>query len=603
MQKLSVAGIPVGAFSILLSSDPAPAEKTAAAYLQRIFRAACGAAVPIADQPAAHNIRIGAGSREGIRLDGFRISACGGDLFLRGRIPRGTLYAAYDFTEEFLGVRSFASDVERIPSEGTSDVPDGYEKLDNPIFEQRLADWISYSRCAEHASRARITGYGAVAEEYGGASNLNAGCHTFLSLCPPEQYFEEHPEYYSFWEGRRIPAGQDGHNPPVGQLCLTNPDVLRIVTENVLDRLRKNPGVRVIDVSQNDNSRYCCCEKCAAVDAEEESHSGTIIRFVNAVAEAVEKEFPEVLVQTFAYQYSRKPPRLTKPRKNVLIRYCTIEACFRHPLNDPDCPVNGGVFGKELAGWGKISTQMSIWDYTTNYNCFMTPFPNLYSLHANARLFADSHALGVFEEDIPSTYAGEFGELRAYLAGRLLWNPRMSGEEFERHMTEFLAAYYGPGWPALYRYIQIQMEATKDADVLCFDRTGDAMCDLCTPDDCEYYVPKAYQPTCPDTFLAGLIARLDEVKPLWDEAFRLAETDIQRKHLERSRLSLTYTELFCKPHAREAMSAEERTDYEAAVETYYRDAERFGCDTNLFTSRKTARDRGGKLRPADRADT
>ena len=66
-----------------------------------------------------------------------------------------------------------------------------------------------------------------------------------------------------------------------------------------------------------------------------------------------------------AYSYTRRPPKITKPRRNVLIRYCTIEACFRHPLNDPGCAKNGSVFGAELAGWGKISRQMSIWDYTT----------------------------------------------------------------------------------------------------------------------------------------------------------------------------------------------------------------------------------------------
>ena len=57
-------------------------------------------------------------------------------------------------------------------------------------------------------------------------------------------------------------------------------------------------------------------------------------------------------------------------------------------------------------------------------------------------------------------------------------------------------------------------------------------------------MPQPYQPACETTFLAGLLARLDEAKALWDEAFRAAETDRQRMHLERSRLSLTYAELF-----------------------------------------------------------
>ena len=41
-----------------------------------------------------------------------------------------------------------------------------------------------------------------------------------------------------------------------GQLCLTNPDVLRIVTERVLARIRKDPGAKFYGVSQNDWLHY-----------------------------------------------------------------------------------------------------------------------------------------------------------------------------------------------------------------------------------------------------------------------------------------------------------------------------------------------------------
>ena len=41
----------------------------------------------------------------------------------------------------------------------------------------------------------------------------------FGALCPPERYFDTHPEYFSLVGGKR----QSGY----AQLCLTNPDVLR----------------------------------------------------------------------------------------------------------------------------------------------------------------------------------------------------------------------------------------------------------------------------------------------------------------------------------------------------------------------------------------
>ena len=65
-----------------------------------------------------------------------------------------------------------------------------------------------------------------------------------------------------------------------------NPDVLRIVVSNVLERLAADPSANVVGVSQNDNRMYCRCAKCRAVDEEEGGPTGSLLRFVNAVAEA-----------------------------------------------------------------------------------------------------------------------------------------------------------------------------------------------------------------------------------------------------------------------------------------------------------------------------
>ena len=104
-------------------------------------------------------------------------------------------------------------------------------------------------------------------------------CHTIARLVPVKEYEKTHPEYFAFRKekGRRTN----------GQLCLTNPDVLEIVTSNVLKAIAGDPGARYYGISQNDNRQYCECPRCEAVDEEEGSHAGTNVRFVNAVAERV----------------------------------------------------------------------------------------------------------------------------------------------------------------------------------------------------------------------------------------------------------------------------------------------------------------------------
>jgi hypothetical protein len=58
----------------------------------------------------------------------------------------------------------------------------------------------------------------------------------------------------------------------------------------------------------------------------------------NAVADAIKDEYPNVAIDTFAYQYTRKPPAHVVPRPNVIVRLCSIELLLcSSASNDPFC--------------------------------------------------------------------------------------------------------------------------------------------------------------------------------------------------------------------------------------------------------------------------
>ncbi len=601
MRKLTVCNCDIAAYTIVLKSIPAPAEKNAAEFLKRIIRTACGVVLPISEGAACgtaeHGIYIG--TREAspkVKWDGFCVTTDDGNVYLDGNIPRGTLYAAYDFAEKYLGYRHFAADCEKIPTEGAAEVPCGLDVIDNPTFEVRRSDWYGFEHDGIFMNRSRINtapfhNFGAKLEDFpGGVVNAPFAAHTFGNLIPGEEYFAEHPEYYALVNGERIPCGR-GYNGS-GEPCLTNPDVLRIVTENVLKELRENPDLPVVEVSQCDNRDYCRCERCAAIDEEEGSQAGTIIRFVNAVAEAVEKEFPHVLVSTFAYEYSRIPPKKTRARHNVLVRYCTYDSCFRHAIDDPNCPRNQEITYREMVDWRKMCDHMSIWDYVTNWDCHMAPFPNLRSLRENMRFFDDCHGLHVFSEDNPrAREGGVFCDLKAYLVGKLLWNAHMSEEEYERHINEFLEGFYGKGWRELKRYMDLEYEITADR---CF--TCKQSVDICfvrmetNPPIPNYmqimrrnYTAQPYQPMYPNHVLTGLVERMDEAKGYFDRAFALAESEEERERIYRGRIALTYVDLFCSGKSEFTMSPAEKEAYMAEVEQFYKDKEANGFLYNIHT--------------------
>ena len=190
-------------------------------------------------------------------------------------------------------------------------------------------------------------------------------------------------------------------------------------------------------MSQNDCFNPCACARCLASDEAEGGPSGTLLRFVNAVAEDIEPEFPGVAIDTLAYQYTRHPPRTAKPRPNVIVRLCSIECQFGRPLEDPA----NRAFLEDLEGWSKIAGRLYVWDYTTDFSHYIQPHPNYGVLAPNLRLFARSHVRGVFEQGAYQSPGSEMAELRAWVLARLLWNPALDERSLRK---EFLDGYYGP---------------------------------------------------------------------------------------------------------------------------------------------------------------
>ena len=389
-------------------------------------------------------------------------------ITLSGGSVRGAFYAVYAFLEDVLGVRFYTHDATKVPS-----VPElsleynclrdkpalEYRQLDGPL--QSFGDWMAHNRL--NASRAHEEKD--CLDRYGGGKKYALFVHTFDKLVPPELYFDEHPEYFALRDGARV-----GYH---SQLCLTNPEVLAIATESVRRELRANPDAAIISVSQNDGlgTNCCTCPECARVDAEEGSHSGTLIRFVNAIAESIEEEFPHVLVDTLAYRYTRRPPKLTHPRPNVCVRLCSIECCFGHPLEECN-EITGpfahfrepgdATFQEDLIGWGKICKNVYIWDYVTNFIQYWLPFPNLHILGPNMRFFVKNGVQGVYAEGNYSAPSPDLNELRQWLIAKLMWNPDFN---VEKGISEFAEFVYGAAAEEIVDYIHLLRDRVLEGNI------------------------------------------------------------------------------------------------------------------------------------------
>lgn len=393
--------------------------------------------------------------------DGFHLKTVGDSIAIAGGV-RGVLYGVYELLER-LGCRFFTPRCEKIPLTQDIPLPDLDEKQ-VPVLEYRYHNYIDFTGYPRFAVKSRINGPVPIPEKLGGHWSYIWFVHTFdRCVLDPEVWFDRHPEYFSLVNGKRIKERT--------QLCLTNPDVLAIAIDAVKKALRENPDKRLISVSQNDWYNQCTCPDCSAIDRREGSSAGSVIWFVNQVAEAIEAEFPEAVIDTLAYQYSRPAPLHIRPRKNVCVRLCSIEACFSHPLGCCDDASRQVIrpdgiksdFMQDLQDWAKVCDRLYIWDYTTSFSHYPAPFPNWHVLKPNMQSFVRNHVKGVFEQACGALGGGaDLNELRAYLIGKLLWNADC---DYEGLMQEFLGHYYGAAAPFIHQYLQILTEKIQKENI------------------------------------------------------------------------------------------------------------------------------------------
>jgi hypothetical protein len=451
-------------YRIAIDPMASESEKWAAGELQHWLKEITGADLPIQDISESYSdpqiiigynnvIKKKTGAESPAKSDeSFRYFSSGPDIYIYGGSQRGTMYGVMAFLENELGCRWYTPSVSVIPKRDEvsfksfdhSESP-GIRVRNDFYFEAFDPVWCARNRMngamgsTEDTLKPELKW--AVPRRQPGGIESYWGVHTFYPLVPPEEFYAKHPAYYSLINNKRIYEN--------AQLCLTNPDVLKIVTERIKKIIRENPQYLIYDVSQNDWDNPCQCDKCQAIVKREGSESGPVLWFVNQVAQAVEKEFPDKYIGTLAYKYTRKPCKTIHARKNVVVRLCSIECCFSHDIKT--CPRNE-PFLEDLKGWSEVAPNMYIWDYVVFFQHYLMPYPNIRVLQPNIQTFRENNAIGIMEQAAYQSRGGEFAELRSYVISRLLWNPDC---DVEKVIDDFIYGYYGRAGKNVRQYFDL----------------------------------------------------------------------------------------------------------------------------------------------------
>ncbi len=527
-------------YKIVISETASEADKNAAQILQKYLNEINGIELLIVNDSAveeSNEIIVGKTNREGTAYsidrtnlgdDGIVIKTVDDKIILSGAEKRGSIYSVYTFLEEYFDCRWFTYDLTVIPKAEKLEIPKNIDYTYTPALTYRCTDWISPAKSNEYKAANGLNDciYGYLSDNFGsGISYAGGFAHTMGPLID-QSLFATEPEIFALGDkiGERT----------TDQWCLTNPRTLELAIQGVRNWLSQNPNAEIISVTQNDNQNYCVCENCKKLDEQEGSHAGTMIHFVNAIADNIKDDYPNVMVDTFAYQYTRKPPKNVVPRDNVIVRLCSIECTFSSPLGK-ELTEQNKEFAEDIKNWSKICKNLHIWDYTTNYNHYLAPFGNFDVLQDNLQFFVENNVIGVYEEGNyqANVSDGEFAELRCYMLAKLMWNPYCDVDEL---IYEFCEAYYGDGYQNIIDFINY---IDKNSGGFALDADNWWITAIPTNIKANNGL-EIYTDIISTRTLNVKFSDVKKIDKWWENAKNAAKTDQQKENVERSEICWRY---------------------------------------------------------------
>jgi hypothetical protein len=478
------------ACTIVTTDDPTPSAREAVTDLQMWLRKASGAMVPISTEsrlpqgPHGTLVLVGDTKRtrelginpDELKLEEYRLRTLPGALVIVGNDVRpdgvkvrGTLWAVGAFAEQILGIRLLWPGElgEVVPRRSTIEVR-GLDLREQPLMivrhvrdqgfngaMHRYIDALGWDRAAYYRFQEPSRVWHRF-HRLGNAFHGDIG-HSYGNYW--KRFHESHPEWFALQPDGTRQNSEPGYSEyPGAQLCVSNPDLIRQVAADCIEKLKEDPSRDCVSITPNDDGSpapsHCLCPKCESWDdpkgrmvrmgsrqgpVPHVSMSDRYVRFFNGVAEIVARELPGRQLGTLAYSVYEPPPLHTKLRDNVLIGIVPAM----------DVYVNDQSREQMREGWLKWAGAAEHLFYCPNVLMALHGLPTVYvhRLGEDMRLFAD-HKMMWGTYDCQYQHWATNG-LNYYVIAKLVWDPHRNVDEI---VDEYCTAGFGPASSTIQRY-------------------------------------------------------------------------------------------------------------------------------------------------------
>lgn len=422
-------------------------------------------------------------SADAVSYDGYVIKSDDENIYIKSSpavdelsADNGVINGIYGFAEDILGCMFVRDDYDYIPYAPTIYL-DELDIKETPDFSWRRMYQYEVSENG-WSKRIRSNGTGE-AGDFGNDRNNYWGtwCHSVFTFVPPEQYFEEHPEYYAYVAGKR----RYEYKGSLTQLCFTNPDIYPIVEAKMGEFIQANPDVKYWDFSINDNTYYCECDECEKSNEKYNSRAGALIEILNKLA----RRFPDVYISTLAYTYTKDVPEGIECEKNVNIVIAPIGTSQLYSSKFGDTAKSAEA-KRMIEGWSSVCDNLFIWDYVVDFKNLLMPFPNLAVQKDNLEFYKENNVKSVFHQGSREK-KNELACLRSYVLARQLWD---IDTDVNALLGKYITVAYGAAAEYIAEYIDIMHESVnseaKDLDL--YDMPQDHYGDYLSNDNVDKYM-------------------------------------------------------------------------------------------------------------------
>jgi hypothetical protein len=367
-------------------------------------------------------------------------------LIIRGVNDRATTLGVVGFLKRYAGVRHYwagnPGDIgDVVPAHQKLAVPEVTWR-DWPYFVSRTMSGISEFGSPRTEPFMKVANVDFFRLNYTIPSN-----ESYYRWLRAEPHGREHPEYFPLFDGKRFIPGleQRGKTSRVQQgwqPCVSNPDLPKVIADQLIEYFDKNPTAIAINLAVNDGNGDCQCEKCAAMDAPGADMANRIglcdryIKFDNAVCELVAKKYPTKIIAFIAYGSMRLPPQTVK----------------LHPMLLPVLTMGSSVNAFESwDSWMKTGARrMGMYLYHDDQGFFIMPKMDVHQSAKRIRYIVESGAARHFYQEMYPFWP--LDGMVPYVENELLWDPR---QDVDAILAEYYTKFFGPAATSMKRFYDV----------------------------------------------------------------------------------------------------------------------------------------------------